>query len=732
MVAHIGSVGSKKCTYNLDTLTRHAGILGTTGSGKTVMCKVLVEEALLQGLPIIAIDPKGDIGGLGIADENYNFSPFVKGAQSVAQKHVEQLLASGVDISQAKKIADVKTTIYTPKSSVGRQVSLIPKLDAPENFKEKSEEDPAFVASFVEPISESICQLASIKGAIKEKAQVLVSAILIHYWNEEKDLTIESLLPAISSPPFEDMGGLALEDFINEKERKKIVASLNLLLTSPSKQVWKHGNPLDVAAMFKPRTLSIFDLRYVSQEEKQMVVEQIMQEIYKFLLNKGGSEKLKYIFYIDELAGLLPPPPANPPSKKLLGLLIRQARAFGLGIIVATQNPGDIDYKILGNIGTRFVGKLRTENDIEKVATAMDMSPSVLKEDIAKLKTGDFVYNNAVENKTQSIHARWLYTYHGGPLQPQEIKWINDPVEMPEKSAVSVKKSDIASKVSASKEKSASKKKSTIDTKNLSDIEAEVKKYSDEYKVKISLTESTTYVPHLRIVIEPKEYRTVKPPLKGPYLFDLTHKSIPQGNYLANRSWKTQIPKVSVLKAKRSIKEAFQYSIADAKQNLKCKYYHSDLTGLISASYQEVLKDNKKFLAAELKDGSKAIVTDKKNEASPVKEAIAKNNKKISELKRRIRMKSASRLVKKVIGKKRVGGKTQEVKRWESMIDKLKKENKKLRQSVKKVSSKHKDRQVQLSKKAEEKARTKITEYSYNPNNADLIVHASILLVPKN
>ena len=744
--AHIGTAKNKKFFYDLDTLTRHAAVLGTTGSGKTVMCKVLVEEALIKGIPVIAIDPKGDIGGLGICDKDYNFSPFVKNPQKVAESHVENLIEHEVILSNSVKISKIKTTIFTPKSSVGIQVSLIPKLDAPDNFLERTKEDTTLIANFVDPISNSICILAGIKGSTKEKAQALMSSILVYNWNKSKNLTISSLMKQISNPPFEEIGSLDLEDFINEKERKKIVASLNLLLTSPTKQAWNFGEPLNINELFKKNSLSIFDLRHIDTEEKQFVVEQIMQEIYKFLIHKGGNEKLQYIFYIDELAGILPPPPSNPPSKKLLELLIRQARAFGLSIIVATQNPGDIDYKILGNIGTRFVGKLRTENDIEKVATAMDLSPSSLKVEISELKTGDFVYNNAIENKKEIIRARWLHSFHGGPLSNEEISWINSPHIRPEQSLIKINVDKLSS-ISKNKKRLIRRKKDQIKSSAqkildgseddyeddvLSELIETLRSKCDKFKVKKVISTRQIYVPHIKIVIEPKSYRGVKLPLQGPFVFDLTHKTILEGNYLKGLNWSQAKPKgIIVISPKRSINDAIYYSVSSAKQNLKRKFYSSDLIQVIDSDFEFVLKKNVEYLKGKLKEGKINNKSKKRSDEMPFRLIINRNNKKISEYKSKIRMHKAKRMVKRTFTNAKISKQTKEVDRWNKYIKDLKKDNEKQRTKIKKLKKDLKTRNIKLSEKAFKTAHSKITAFSYRPTNNDLIIHITLLLVPK-
>lgn len=766
--AHIGTSKDKLVSFELNDLTRHCVVLGTTGSGKTVMGKVLMEEAMQKGIPIIAIDPKGDIGGLGVADSGFDFRPFlgqgVKKAENTAKMYLENLKKQGMKKEGVQKLKNSKVKIYTPKSTSGVSVSLLPDLGAPKNFKKLSGDDPNFIADFVEPVSASVLQLAGVSGAKREKSQSLISSILVHFWNDQRDMSIEQLIEEIIAPPFDEIGSLSLEDFMNELERKKLASSINLLLSSPAKRAWKHGEKLDMQQMMKKGSVSVFDLRFtISSEEKQFVAEQIMQELYKFLINKGGSSRLKYIFYIDELAGLLPPPPANPPSKKLLELLIRQARAFGLGIIVATQSPGDIDYRIIGNIGTRFIGRLRTERDMEKVATAMDTSPSGLKGSIGKLGTGDFIYNNAVKNVDKIIHARWLLTYHGGPLKGSQISWVNDPKTRPK--VAGKLKVDLSRGLASSKrDKGAGKKpakrtytsakslvNSVIRTKKakktkkkvgaskpikgkavLSRIIHQVKSHSDKVQLKVALVEKTEFVAHLRVVVEPKNVKQLDFDLQGPFVFDLTSRLIPLTNYLKNISWSYQVPDdVVIAKPKRSVKQAVNYAIREAKANLKTPYYSSTVVSLNSLERDEVENKNYAYLLHQTKPRIRQLEEKAGKKVSEINAKIRKANDKIRKYGAKVKAQKASRMVKRVFTNKKLSKSTLEMREYEKRARNLERIVKTLKMQLKRVKDKLQDQKKALKDKAFVKSHTCVKRLSYNPSRRDLVVHSTILLVPK-
>ncbi|MBU1975038.1 MAG: DUF853 family protein [Nanoarchaeota archaeon] len=749
---HIGSSKGKKTLFETNSLTRHAAVLGTTGSGKTVLGKVLLEEVLARHIPVIAIDPKGDLGGLGLASNNFDFRPFggtglVKAERLVRKYHEAHESVNKDTISRLKK---VKTEVYTPKSSVGTPVSLIPDLSAPPNFKKLASEDMNIIADFVEPVSESIVQLAGITGAKKEKAQSLISSILVYHWNNQKNISFQELIENIIFPPFDTIGSLAIEDFLKEKDRKGIAASVNLILSSPSKQAWKQGEILDMRKFLQPDTLSVFDLRFAASD-KQFVVEQILLEIYRYLIRKGGTEKLKYVLYIDELAGLMPPPPANPPSKRLLELLIRQARAFGLGIIVATQSPGDVDYRIFGNLGTRFIGRLRTDRELEKVASAMDMSPSKLKLDVAKLGTGEFVYNDAVRNQNKIIKARWVYTYHEGPLSQQEIKWINNPGMQPKVSG-SVKASKgtgayqarktSGRRMSATKlveslgpvRKSKHKKQSLLPKvdQNIKDLITQLKKHGDKTQMKLVVSKTDEYVPHLRVMIEARQINGIEIPLQGPWVFDLTTRLIPLGNYLKGQTLRTFFATdIKMVKHKTSIKRTIDYCIREAKDNLRTVYYQSKIMKFRSTDRDIVENKNHDFMSKAIVPRLRQIENKRHKKVGLLENKVKSNKKMISRYTSRINSDKAKRMVKRFIKGKKLISSTKEMQLGKKRAEALRRENKRLYIQVKRINKEFALQKKKLKDKTFEKAHALVEKKTYRPTRNDLSVTATLILVPK-
>lgn len=457
---NIGSF-SKKKEFDSNALTKHAVVLGATGSGKTVLCKSIIEEAVLNNIPIIAIDPKGDISSLGICSNNFKFRPFcdieAKSVSKEPEKYEEELKKlyekeiknSNITKNTIKKYCDkINLEIYTPKSNSGKSLSVAPDLKVPHNFKQLYDDDPNITSNLIEPIAETLLSLVEYPLSAKKEI-TLVTKIIEEYWLQNKSLEIIQLIHSVSEPPFEKIGALSLDLFISKKQRQLLASKLNLLLTTPSLKYWFTGDAIDFDKLLenldtkennsksnngkqksnksqKKVNVNVIDLRFISEEkEKQFFVERFLQELFKWLLRQKGTQNLKYILYFDEIKSFIPSFPNNPPSKKMLELIVRQGRAFGLGCLFATQNPGDIDYKVLGNINTRFIGKLRTAKDIEKVSTGINISKKDLTQKIGELRQSEFIYNEQDSNSIDKIKARWLISYHRGPLSEEEISLIS-------------------------------------------------------------------------------------------------------------------------------------------------------------------------------------------------------------------------------------------------------------------------------------------------------------------
>lgn len=762
--AWLGTSKAKRYSYDLSKLTRHAAILGTTGSGKTVMGKAIIEEALASGVPVIALDPKGDIGSLGVVRKDFDFRPFGALTKAAASKLRDRARQAGIPSELVEKLARVRTRIYTPKSRVGLPVNLTPDLSAPKGFARLARDDPLAASSFVEPIAASLLSLAGVSKALEERAASFVAALLAHGWERGRDLDIPGLIERVKAPGIEAIGTLAVSEVVSDKERARLAAQLNTIVSSPAKRAWAVGEPLVMRDLLKPRTLSVFDLRWATSiEDKRYVAERVMSELYRELLGRGGSEKLRYVLYIDELAGLLPPPPASPPSKRSLELLIRQARAFGLGIVIATQNPGDIDARVFGNIGTRFIGRLRTAADLEKVATAMDIAPSELREPVSKLRAGGFVVSDAVDNRLQPIEARWLASFHRGPLTEREIGWINggdapEPAEpLPKtpnaRSPKSAKRgtktarkgsSKPAKKVSGSrivrdskKTRNATVRKTTHLTegdadKRVKELLAVVKKHCDDVQLKVELSdhEQQRYTPHLRLVVGSKPFHGIDLPLQGPFVFDMTSKLIPIGNYLKGKTFSTYVPQdIGIDQHARSVLMAVTYARQEAKRELSGTFYESTIVPFASASRSEVEDANHARLSEELGPALRQIDAKSRAKVADLNDRIKALRQKRRSLTNKHRMHKARRAVTRALTDAKLKKRTAAMAERERRIAQIDREIDQLKSRIAAERSRAADAKEKKRAAAYQKAHTQVRTLRYRPTNDDLAIHAQVLLV---
>ncbi len=440
--------------YDCKDLVTHGVVLGMTGSGKTGLCLALLEEAALDDVPVIAIDPKGDIGNFLLQFPEMDaqaFRPWVneddarrKGrsveehAASQAetwQKGLAEWGQSGERIRQLREKVDM--AIYTPGSHAGLPVSILSSLDAPED---EIMEDRELLAERIESTVSSLLGFMGVSAEpVQSKEHILLSNILAHFWAKRQNLTLEVLVRAIQQPPLRQIGVIDLESFLPEAKRAELAMKLNNLLASPGFGVWLEGEALDIQRMFytaagKPR-VSIFCIAHLGDAERMFFVSLLLNQLLGWMRRQSGTTSLRALFYMDEIFGYLPPT-ANPPSKKPMMILLKQARAFGLGLLLGTQNPVDLDYKALSNIGTWFLGRLQTERDMQRVLDGLQGAASssgtvfdraTLQKLLASLGNRVFLMNNVHENHPVVFQVRWVMSYLSGPLSRAQIKTLMDP-----------------------------------------------------------------------------------------------------------------------------------------------------------------------------------------------------------------------------------------------------------------------------------------------------------------
>ncbi len=426
--------------------TTHAAIIGMTGSGKTGLGIGIIEEAVLDKIPCILIDPKGDMGDLLLAFPDFkpqDFEPWIdenvanqKGltkeefAKEEAQNWEKGIESFGQDSDRVKRFKEgADFTIFTPGSSSGVSISIL------DSFKAPSEEvlsDSDTYSYLLNSTTSSILALIGEQNSINSKESILISNIFNYAWKKGVDLTLEDLIGFITSPPFEKIGVMELKDFYPQKERMKLAFSLNNIIASPTFSSWLKGVELDINKLLytkdaKPR-VSILNIAHLNDNERMFFVTLFLNKYISWMRMQSGSSSLRTLLYMDEIFGYFPAT-SNPPSKAPMLLLLKQARAFGVGIVLSTQNPVDLDYKGLSNIGSWFIGRLQTKQDIDRVINGLiksgsDLSKSDIEELLANLQKRVFLFKSAHREEIELFTTRWVLSYLKGPLNKSEIKLL--------------------------------------------------------------------------------------------------------------------------------------------------------------------------------------------------------------------------------------------------------------------------------------------------------------------
>ena len=437
--------------YDSRDLTTHAVCIGMTGSGKTGLCLSLLEEAAIDGVPAIAIDPKGDIGNLLLTFpdlEAADFQPWVDtGEASRKGQSVEDFAAAtaetwrkglaewnqdGARIRRLRDAAEV--AIYTPGSNSGRPLSILRSFTAPDAATSSD------ATALKERIGSAVAGLLGLLGIdadpLKSREHILLSALLDAAWRKGQSPDLAALIQAVQKPPFDKVGVFDVESFYPAKERMELALRVNGLLAAPGFEAWLEGEPLDIQKLLytdagKPR-IAIISIAHLNDAERMFVVTLIANELVAWMRRQSGTTSLRAVFYMDEVFGYFPPS-AMPPSKLPLLTLMKQARAFGLGVVLATQNPVDLDYKGLGNAGTWFIGRLQTERDKNRLIEGLlgteaagGMDRAGLEALMSSLTQRTFLMRNVHDDAPVLLRTRWVLSYLRGPLTLAEIKRLTD------------------------------------------------------------------------------------------------------------------------------------------------------------------------------------------------------------------------------------------------------------------------------------------------------------------
>jgi DNA helicase HerA-like ATPase len=437
-----GALGARLELDPSDLLT-HGLVVGMTGSGKTGLAIVLIEELLRQGVPVIAIDPKGDLANLLLLFDHLDAASFepwidpeaarrdgkdVKAAAAEAAAAWKKGLAEWglgeADIAALEKAHDA--VIFTPGSTAGVPLNVLQSLDAPAVPFDSDAED---LRDEIQSIVSGLLGLVRVEAdPLQSPPAVFLANLVEKAWRAGKGYSLEELIGAIADPPFDKIGALPLETAFPRKERQALMMALNNLLASPSFESWRTGEPLDVARMLRapdgrPR-LSIVSTAHLSDEERLFVTALLLDKVKTWMRRQAGTTELRALVYMDEIFGYFPPHPANPPTKRPLLTLLKQARAQGVGVVLATQNPVDLDYKGLANMGTWMVGTLQTQQDKERLLGGLQgagLEPSAVTRLLAGTKKRVFLLHDVHRKAPSLLQSRWAMSYLRGPLTREEI-----------------------------------------------------------------------------------------------------------------------------------------------------------------------------------------------------------------------------------------------------------------------------------------------------------------------
>ena len=426
--------------------TTHAAIIGMTGSGKTGLGVGIIEEASIDNIPSIIIDPKGDMGNLCLVDASFSpkiFESWVADeakskdedvsayASKIASMWKEGIESWGQTAERTERLQRVKKTIYTPGSSAGVAVNVMSSLESPS--AEVMEDSDTF-SSYLKSTTTSLLSLIGMgTDALDTKEYILLAQIITKAWIADEDLSIETLIGKIIKPSFSKIGVLPLDDFYPQNERFKLATKFNSLLASPSFSLWLQGESLDIQKLLYDdegkAKVAIFSISHLNDDERMFFVTLLLNKYIAWMRRQSGTSALKTLLYMDEIYGFFPPT-KNPPSKEPMILLLKQARAFGVGVVLSTQNPVDLDYKGLSNIGTWFIGRLQTSQDIERVIEGLggkvgsSYSKSQIKTLLANMKKRTFFLKSAHLDDIRLFETRWVLSYLKGPLKRDEISLL--------------------------------------------------------------------------------------------------------------------------------------------------------------------------------------------------------------------------------------------------------------------------------------------------------------------
>jgi len=430
--------------YDAHDLTTHGVIVGMTGSGKTGLGIILLEEALLSGIPALIIDPKGDMGNLLLNFPNFrleDFRPWIDEGEAQRKGVTPDEFAAGTaDLWKnglakweigSDRLTQLGTgaefAIYTPGSGAGIPMNIVGSLAAPDlDWDTAAETGRDEIEGFVS----SLLVLAGIEAdPISSREHILLSNIIEKAWRAGMDLDLAQLIAQVQDPPIRKLGVFEVDTFFPPKDRTALAMRLNGLVASPSFSAWMDGPPVDIQSLLfsqdgKPRAAVVY-LQHLGEKERQFIVTLLLSKMVTWLRRQPGTSDLRALIYMDEVFGFAPPT-AEPPSKKPILTIFKQARAHGVGMVLSTQNPVDLDYKAMSNAGTWLIGRLQTERDKARILEALKSASGAV--DVAQfdkligdLDKRQFVLHTTRSSEPAIMTTRWAMSYLRGPLTRDEV-----------------------------------------------------------------------------------------------------------------------------------------------------------------------------------------------------------------------------------------------------------------------------------------------------------------------
>ena len=445
-----GDVLDELVLYDSKDLTTHAAIIGMTGSGKTGLGIGMIEEAALDRIPVIAIDPKGDLGNLLLTFPQFkgkDFEPWVDPRTAANKGQTVEEFAAGQAVLWKKGLANsgqtparvrelkanCEFTIYTPGSSAGAPLAILGEFPAP---PAEVQADPDIYNDIVDGTATGLLSLLGIDAdPVSSREHILIANVLRGCWKNAQSLDLAGLIGAVQNPPFKTVGVIDVDTFFPPKKRFELAMQINNLLAAPGFAAWMEGDRLDIGELLytetgKPR-VSILSIAHLDDRERMFFVTMLLNAMLAWMRRQTGSPALRAMLYIDEIFGYMPPV-ENPPSKKPLLTLLKQARAFGLGLVLSTQNPVDLDYKGMSNMGSWFIGRLQTERDKERVLDGLRSAggggapgTGSLSETLSSLGKRCFLLHNVHETAPVIFSTRWVMSYLAGPLTRAQIALLS-------------------------------------------------------------------------------------------------------------------------------------------------------------------------------------------------------------------------------------------------------------------------------------------------------------------